>query len=61
MTTHYLGSKGPRPIAEMATPHLWNALSKLQGSEPHRREEIAALQAELNTRPDGGQIVQGRR
>lgn len=52
MTTHYHGSKGSRPIADMATPHLMNALTKLERSEPHRREEIDALRAEFETRPD---------
>lgn len=53
MLTHYAASNGQlREIAAMATPHLANALAKLERAEPHRVEEIAALRAELATRPE---------
>lgn len=52
MVKNYHGSKGPRPIADMPTPHLWNALAKLRRTEPHRVGEIEAMRAEFETRPD---------
>ncbi len=53
MTQYYTGSNGrPRLIAEMTTPHLENALAKLERQEPNRTEEIAAMRAAVATRPD---------
>lgn len=52
-TAYYHASNGqPRLIANMATPHLENALAKLERHEGHRVDEIAAIRAEIATRPD---------
>lgn len=51
--THYISSKGERrTIAAMPTPHLANALTKLERAEPHRIHEITAMRAELATRDE---------
>lgn len=47
MTTHYHGSKGPVPIADMFYPHLLNARDKLVREQPHRAAEIDAMTARL--------------
>ena len=39
----------------MITEHLQNALRKLQRTEPHRAEEIAAMHAELTRRQESAQ------
>lgn len=53
MTRHYTASGGQqRLIADMPTPHLENALAKLERQEPLRTQEIAAMRAAVSTRPD---------
>lgn len=48
LATHYVGSKGPVPIASMPFPHLQNAHRKLVASgDPARSPEVAAMAARL--------------
>lgn len=46
--THYMSSKGPKPIAELPYPYLRNAAEKLRREgDPARAAELAAMDARL--------------
>ena len=51
MTKYYTSSKGEKKvIADLPTPHLSNALAKLERDDPGRADEIKAMRGELDRR-----------
>lgn len=51
ITTYNSASKGTMKIADMPTPHLQNAVSKVR-TAGGQADLLAALETELNTRTD---------